>query len=583
MEIVDIERLAPGRVCTVMPRVYEASGAQSARPVLKESRILFRTSLVLGTLLICGLSTSLLAMISPLIQGAPAPIIEVFNVVIGALVLLSVLVASSTQWRLPSCSPELLPWLAGVACLIIGISAGTFWPNSGDEYSYTFLADTLLRGRLTNPRPPDPELFRSLRVFVVGDHMVSQYPPGWPLVLAPFRRLGLDALANPLLTVLLGRSLLGTMRYLQVEQSTQSASLMLVLWSPFVLFNGSSLFSHTLTATIAGLIVWQQLLDEHEHSWWRRMLIGALFGMMLLVRYEAFFIFMLLYIGDSVWRRRILVLADALPIMTGAAPFVMFCLVYDHAITGHFMQTPAALTNPDMTLQQSVVGISAMATRGGGHLLYWMAGLSQFGGLILAALQLFAIVGKAKAQSLRFFDLALPATIVFFLYFPHDGGHQYGPRYWFWAWPLASLTVCDGLSQRKGIFRLDPISYQRIVCASLLSYAMVLPTLVFTTRAYIDARRIVFQPPRTALAGQTTAAIVLLPSRWIQPLPRLVPQLRMLENSGDLVRNDVDSRNRILYGRLDAPDALPRACSMHGRSVLIWQAPRILTQVRCGG
>ena len=67
--------------------------------------------------------------------------------------------AAECRWNGPRYGPQALPWLAGALCLLAGWLAGTFWPNSGDEHSYTFIADTFLAGRLSNPPPPDLELF----------------------------------------------------------------------------------------------------------------------------------------------------------------------------------------------------------------------------------------------------------------------------------------------------------------------------------------------------------------------------------------------------------------------------------------
>lgn len=52
--------------------------------------------------------------------------------------------------------------VTGAAVLLASIlayTAAAIWPNSGDEYGYLYLADTLLRGRFYNPAPPAPGLF----------------------------------------------------------------------------------------------------------------------------------------------------------------------------------------------------------------------------------------------------------------------------------------------------------------------------------------------------------------------------------------------------------------------------------------
>ena len=521
--------------------------------------------------LVClALIEAALQVFSPTIIGNTEPLIGILRIPIALLLVPVSLVAARSGWSLPQCSPAVLPWAAGALCLLTGWLAGTFWPNSGDEHSYTFLADTLLAGRLSNPPPPDPELFRLFRVFTVQGHTFSQYPPGWPLVLAPFRAIGLGWLANPLLTVLLGRSLLGAMRRLSIAPPVQVGALVLVLASPFVLFNGGSLFSHTLSAALAATIVWQQLADEQQPSAWRKAVIGALFGTLLLTRYEVFGILGALYAADRLWHRRGKALLDGLPSLLGALPFVALCLGYNWAITGDALQTPAGLTNPDTTFSEATADLSLMALHGAIHMVYWAGSLGLFGGFTLLALQIPALAAKIRSRSVRFFDLALPATMVFFLYFPN----QYGPRYWFFAWPLAALTVVTGLVTSDGSFRLGLRTYafRGLVAANLVFCAVSLPGLIVTTRAYIDARRAVF-----AGVVPVRPALVLVPSRELQ----LWGGVTADADSRDFARNDVDVRGPLLYGRLDAPDALARACRLPGRAVLVWHGPGEFDRIDC--
>ncbi len=528
------------------------------------------------TLLGLALVEAALQTLSPTIIGGTQPVVGALRIVIALFLFRVSLVAARSGWGLPRCSPWVLPWVSGALCLLTGWLAGTFWPNSGDEHSYTFLADTLLAGRFSNPPPPDPELFRLFRVFTMHGHTFSQYPPGWPLVLVPFRAFAVDWCANPLLTVLLGGSLLGAMRRLRIEPPVQVGALVLVLASPFVLFNGGSMFSHMLSAALSGMIVWQDLADEQQPYIWRKVLIGALFGTLLLTRYEVFAIILALYSVDRLCYRGGKALVDAMPMMLGVSPFVVLCLGYNWAITGNALQTPATLTNPDMTFREALKDLPQVALRADIHTVYWAGSLGLFGGFTLLALQMPALVAKLRSRSLRFFDLALPAAIVFFLYFPNGGGHQYGPRYWFFAWPLAVLTVVTGLVASDGAFRLGVRTYvfRGLVSANLVFCALSLPGLIVTTRVYIDARRSVF-----AGAVPVSPALVLVPSRELQLFPwRWVV---VDANSLDFARNDVDFSGPVLYGRLDAPDALVRACRLPGRTVLVWRDPGEFIRADC--
>lgn len=484
--------------------------------------------------------------------------------------------AAACGWKDRRRGASLLPWLAGALCLLTGWLAGTFWPNSGDEHSYTFVADTFLAGRLSNPPPPDPELFKHFRIFTIEGRMFGQYPPGWPLILAPFRAAGLGWLANPLITVLMGVSLLGAMRRLRIEPKVQASALLLVLTAPFVLFNGGSMFSHTVCGAAACAIAWQQLADEERPSGWRKVLIGALFGVLLLTRYEAFAILACVFAADRLWYRRGGAFFDAAPMLLGFLPFCAFHLTYNWAITGSPLLTPSAFTNPDVTFREAFVNPLEMAQRAVVHMVFWTALLGLYGGFALAALQIPAIAAKFKARSLRFFDAALPATMLFFLYFPYDGGHQYGPRYWFFAWPLAALTVAAGLAGPDGTFRLGARQFalSGLVAANLMVCAISMPWLIVTTRAYIDARREVY-----ASIPPVTPAIVLVPDRVLNLWPW--PRQRGFDSNLDFARNDIDFAGPVLYGLANAPDAIARACALPGRAVFVWRGPNDLAAADC--
>ncbi|HTR13667.1 MAG TPA: hypothetical protein VMI72_10570 [Roseiarcus sp.] len=532
----------------------------------------------LGVLMSCALVETALQTYAPSIVGMTSWSAAIVSLAIAPVAVGATFDAASRPWRFPRIAPTAPLWLAGGLCILVGWLAGTFWPNSGDEHSYVFLADTLLGGRLTNRPAPDPKLFALFRVFTMRGQTFSQYLPGWPLVLAPFRFAGVEWLANPLLTGLLGWCLLRAMRCLRVAPAVQPVTLLMVLMSPFALFNGASLFSSTLSATLAAAIVWQQLLDEQQPSAGRKALIGALFGGELLTRPEVFLVLAALYAGDRLWNRCAAAFRDAAPMLLGALPLIAFFFSYNWTVTGNPFETPVSLTNPDVTLEEAIADRWVMAVRAAEHLAYWAGSLGQFGGLALLVLQAPALARKMRRGSLRFFDLAPPAMIAFFLFFPHDGGHQYGPRYWFPAWPLAALTVATGLLEPDGAFRLGRMrfSFDRLTAANLAFCAAVLPGLIVTTRVYIDARREVL-----ADAAPVKPAVVLVPSRQLTLWPW--QGVRLDADSLDFARGDVNFSGPVLYGRLDAPDAVARACRLPGRTVYVWRGPGNLVRSDCSG
>ena len=90
------------------------------------------------------------------------PLTDVFRLHLGSLAFAVAVAGSSELWPLPwrHCGSTIL--LAFFGCLLAGWAGGVSWPNSGDEYSYVFLADTFRAGRLWNPPPPDPLLFGAI-------------------------------------------------------------------------------------------------------------------------------------------------------------------------------------------------------------------------------------------------------------------------------------------------------------------------------------------------------------------------------------------------------------------------------------
>ena len=74
-------------------------------------------------------------------------------------------------------------------------------------------------------------------------------------------------------------------------------------------------------------------------------------------------------------------------------------------------------------------------------------------------------------------------------------------------------------------------------------------------------------------------AIVLLPSRGLKLWPWQRDWAKA--DSRDFARNDVDYKGPVLYGRLDVPDALARACRLPGRAVFIWGGPGDLVRQNC--
>ena len=81
--------------------------------------------------------------------------------------------------------------LSGVAASLLAVLSLRAIPFSADEYNYVFQAKTFLQGRMWNPLLPGHEFFAFYWIVEKGGKWLSSFPPGWPLLLASGRLLGL--------------------------------------------------------------------------------------------------------------------------------------------------------------------------------------------------------------------------------------------------------------------------------------------------------------------------------------------------------------------------------------------------------
>jgi hypothetical protein len=466
--------------------------------------------------------------------------------------------------------------VAFAGCLAAGLLGGVSWPNSGDEYSYVFLADTFLAGRLYDPAPPDPVLFEMFHVLVKDGRTFSPYPPAWSAYLVPFRAVGAVWLANPLLTVFIGTALAGSMGRLGISPAVRNPALALVLLTPFTLFLGGSVFPQTMACALIAGIVWAQLADEAGPRAWRKLLIGGLFGVLLLTRYDIFAIVALLYAIDRIISRRLGAVADGLLIVLGLLPFVACLAAYNAGVTGHPLQSTAFWAPSEIfTSRDAGTGISRVIKALELN-AFWVGSLAQFGGLPILVLAAFALPLAMRRRTCRFYDFLLPAAIAFYSCVPFSGGHQYGPRYWFWAWPFAVLTITSVLVDRSGslIVAGRRVAFDSFAAACLVYAAAAFCVLLLTTHVYMDARREVFGGARP-----DGKSVILLPSRdlVLWPWQAELPVALTL----DFTRNDIDYGGPVLYGRGDVRDAVARACRLGGRAVFRWEGPAHLVPMGC--
>lgn len=454
--------------------------------------------------------------------------------------------------------------LAFAGCLVAAVVGGVAWPNSGDEYSYMFLADLLRHGRIAAEAPPDPALFESFHVLTQDGWVYSPYAPGWSALLAPFRAAGIEVLVNPLLTALLGAVLAGILARLKVGPAIRRTAVALVLLVPFTLFLGGSFFPQTLAAAVVAGIVWLQVGDEAAPGRQRKLAIGALFGVLLMTRYDVLAMAALPYLVDRLLIRRLAALGDGIWVALGFLPFVVLHLGYDLVLTGSPLTLPAAWDGSG-SLDASGVALHVRVVLALLYNLQFVGELAQFGGLPVVALALLGCVMRIRAGTCRFWDFLLPSAIVFYSFIPFSGGHQYGPRYWFWAFPVCVITVVTAFVDTSGLLRVGSrrVQFEGFAVCCLLFGGVTFCGLLMTTRTYMHARQAVY-----AEVPPMLPATVLVPDRLLVLWPW---QASAVEASSlDFTRNDPPFTGPVLYGRDDIQDSVARACRLPGRQVYRW-------------
>jgi len=245
---------------------------------------------------------------------------------------------------------------------------------------------------------------------------VSQYPPGWALVLTPAAALGLPLwIANPLIGAATVAAFFELARRSTSEESAWLGALLLML-SSFFIFQSASYFAHSLVALFAILFALFGLRFLERGGAAPALLAGACIGVIGFTRPQAAALTALSFVAALAARpsRRFGLIWFGL----GGAPFALALLLYNAAITGDPLVLVQSLRANEPLGSPPFEALSLWLRRCG-RLVLWTAPPLVFG--YVAA---FAVV--ARRRSLAFTDWIMPATLGFYLFYAADGGNQYG-------------------------------------------------------------------------------------------------------------------------------------------------------------
>lgn len=207
-------------------------------------------------------------------------------------------------------------------------------PGTIDGCLYLFQARLFAHGTLSSPIPPEPQFFEALHV-ILSDSWYTQFPPGYPTILALGVLFRLAWLVNPLLGALTIVCIYLIAKELY-EDSIAKLSALLATASSFFLFMSSEFMAHSSTLFFIAMaflsFVW---MVKNKRPLFSAVSCGTALGVALLCRpYTTAWICILMGIAAIVMRKELSrrhILIGAIPILVAGLAF----LAYNFATTGH--------------------------------------------------------------------------------------------------------------------------------------------------------------------------------------------------------------------------------------------------------
>jgi len=410
------------------------------------------------------------------------------------------------------------------------------FPNSADEYAYIFQAETFLQKRLWNEPHPAQEFFSFAHIAQMEGKWVSRFPPGWPLVLAigSFFRIPLWFI-NPFLGMLSILTLFALARRIY-DSRVAVVSVVSILFSGFFVFNSASYFSHALCGLLLILFFYCGFRFIQEDKRIFALSAGFFLGFAFITRYYTALLCALPLVFHLLLKRDRKSFTGLIWIFLGATPFLCFTLFYNYKITGNAFLFVTTWMNPNAKLG-FVDGYSwnlawIYLAKHLQAFAYWTSPPILF-------LYFGYIIHSFKNKSIRSHDLPLIFIIIGYFLWHTYGGNQYGPRFYYEAYPFVILFVVARLFGRTPLVTPRPL--QRFALAlflvGLVWGAAAIPVIAEREHQIISERMDLYQ-----LVEQENihSAIVLLRSGTgvMRPMP-----------ARDLARNGIGFQNDILYAR----------------------------------
>jgi hypothetical protein len=432
-------------------------------------------------------------------------------------------------------------WLTAItffAAVLFPLLAAWFvldrFPNSGDEFSYLFQAETLARFRLWEQPPVLGTDLIPYHTWIFGSKWVGQYPPGWPIVLALGLLVGLPTW---MMNAVVGGSSIVAITALCKrlgDRSTTVIAVALYTLTPFYVMNAASYFSHVFSSLLILILCLCLPPDGKESRAQNLIAAGAIIGLLAMTRYFSglpllpALLFWLVTQRPATWPRVIGWMA------VGCIPFLFLLMIYQDAITGSpFRSTYFVINTPELfpSLEPSIIKVGTRL------ILAHMAELVLWASPILVIVYAGCLLLKFKERKLAYYDLIFPSFVLAYTIYAAQGANRYGPRYYFDAFPLLIVTIVSAIPSVKA--KLDgPIGRAILPIASIACLLYLLgtwPLVLSGFRREVWSRE---EPFRLVAQGMLRNAVVILDA----------PSGPGLDRS-DLVRNPPSMDAAVLYAR----------------------------------
>lgn len=402
------------------------------------------------------------------------------------------------------------------------------FPNSGDEYVYTYQAEIFSKGKLWNNPHPLQNFFHHIWILEKDNKLFGMYPPVWPLILSLAMLVKIPLyLVNPALGALslIVVFLLGRKIY---NEKIAVLSVFVIACSSFFLFNSASYFSHTSCSLLVLCFVYCSLNYIDTGKMRDALYAGLFFGATFLVRpYTALLsgipVFLYFMLKNPKYYKKI-------PwFFLGGIPFLLFFLFYNYRLMGSALLIPWVLTEQTFLLPVNGLIFACIFAL---NLTMWTLLFLP----VIYFVYIPAILRKPKANIIGFFPLCFILGHSLCAFY---GSNQYGPRYWYEAFPFLVLFVTAKVFKEKDYSEKTNFA-KFLFFLFILSLILSLPITVMhiaEERKVIWERRDLY---RLVENKKIKNAVIFIKTGTGTHRPMSI---------GDLARNNTDFSNSVLYAR----------------------------------